>query len=194
MVLEVGLVIALALTQIWVLRRGVHWAMYLAIGIVSFGLFLRRKKDGLEPLGLVAGRYAIPAALLFLGMRLIKALDIQGPSGVKGLIFGFLSYGSFALFQQLCLNSFFAKRLGIAGVNEKHIPVWAGIIFGLLHLPNLLLTLITLPGGFLASRVFLDMSKKNLYVIALVHTVIGMSLRLLPVAWNHHLAIGSRFH
>lgn len=99
-----------------------------------------------------------------------------------------------ALGQQIILNSYLTNRLYSLS-NSRTVPtiLVVGIIFSLLHLPNIFLTLATLPGGIIMSAIFLK--RKNLYELALLHLTISTVLYLLvSPEIHHHFVVGYRFY
>jgi membrane protease YdiL (CAAX protease family) len=60
------------------------------------------------------------------------------------------------------------------------------------HLPNPSLTLVTFFAGVGFTAIYA--SRKNLYVVALIHAVLGLTLAVsTPDAWFHQLRVGRHF-
>lgn len=81
-----------------------------------------------------------------------------------------------ALFQQYALNGFINRRAQLAlGKGVKSV-VLVAMVFGLLHLPNPLLAIVTLVGGIIWGAVY--QRQPNLFALALSHTVISLTTAL----------------
>jgi membrane protease YdiL (CAAX protease family) len=97
-----------------------------------------------------------------------------------------------ALFQQYALNGFINRRAQLAfGKGLKSITLVA-VIFALLHLPNPLLAVVTLVGGFVWAAVY--QRQPNLFALALSHTItsIAMGLSISPTLLNS-LRVGFKY-
>jgi len=110
----------------------------------------------------------------------------------KRFITSILLYYWGALGQQILMNGYFVNRL-TAGISHQKLNILCtGILFGLVHLPNPVLTPITALGGMLSAYFF--QRNKNVYTLALFHTILAVSIKyFLPHAWHHNLRIGPGF-
>lgn len=104
----------------------------------------------------------------------------------------FLLLPVWALAQQYALNGFINRRAQlIAGTGWKSVLIVA-LIFGLLHLPNPLLSLLTFVGGLLWAFVY--QRQPNLLALALSHSIISTTLALaVSSKWLDSLRVGFKF-
>lgn len=103
-----------------------------------------------------------------------------------------LLYFPWSLLQQLWLNGYFLNRFTLALKNEKTAIFLSGFAFGIVHFPNPVLLVATFFGGLVSAYFF--QRNKNLYLLALFHAILAVSLKyFLPDAWHHNLKIGPGF-
>jgi membrane protease YdiL (CAAX protease family) len=68
----------------------------------------------------------------------------------------------------------------------------SGVVFSLAHLPNPSLTLLTFFAGIIFTAIYAR--KRNLYVVALMHAILGLTLAVsAPDTWFHGLRVGRDF-
>ena len=94
-----------------------------------------------------------------------------------------------ALLQQYVLQGFVNRRsMILLGPGWRSVLMVAAI-FGLLHLPNLWLTLITFVGGLIWAAIYQRVP--NLFALAVTHSVMTwFVVSTLPPAALHHLRVG----
>jgi hypothetical protein len=104
----------------------------------------------------------------------------------------FLSVPLWALFQQYALQGFINRRAQMAlGSGVKSVLLVA-VVFSVLHLPNPLLTPLTLIGGLLWGAVY--QRQPNLFALAVSHTVTSTLLALsLPPHLVYNLRVGLKY-
>jgi hypothetical protein len=91
--------------------------------------------------------------------------------------------------QQFLLQSYFLLRL-LRLLPGKVIPVLiAAGIFSLAHLPNPILTPITLLWGIVACALFLRY--RNIYALGVAHGIMGLCVAVtVPNSLHHHMRVG----
>jgi hypothetical protein len=103
----------------------------------------------------------------------------------------YCAYALWAAVQQFLLQCFFLSRLVRLLPGARSAAASAAIIFAIAHLPNPILTSVTLLWGFAACVVFLRY--RNLYPLALAHAILGISIAISvpgPVVRNMRVGLG----
>jgi uncharacterized protein len=200
---EVASVMTSCLIAEWVVLVFVGRSkLVMAIPIaLAFGLMLfshRDRGETLRDLGLRSDNFLASCRLLLLPTLLAVFLIIVFGWSTSHGSFGapwrwrFAALPLWALFQQYVLNGFINRRAQMAlGAGWKSIALVA-IAFGILHLPNPMLALLTLVAG--AVWAFIYQRAPNLYALALSHTAISLALALtVSPRWLNGLRVGFKY-
>jgi membrane protease YdiL (CAAX protease family) len=111
---------------------------------------------------------------------------LHGPTPI--LLHGW-GYIVWSIMQQFLLQSYFLLRL-LRLLPGKIAPILAAAaIFSLAHLPNPILTPITLVWGVIACVLFLRY--RNIYTLGLAHGIMGLCIAVtVPNSLHHHMRVG----
>jgi hypothetical protein len=196
--IEPGITFAMIVLYIWWLRfrYPYAWIAILALLIASH----LRKREGLRKLGfwwnmprdsarLWVVLWSIAMGILASGLIFHSIRQVSW----QGACLSLLLYCIWGLFQQYVLNGYFVNRFsGLLPDHTRGVPILAGICFSLVHSPNWFLMMVTLAGGYVCARVYLQ--HRNLYFLGLAHGVIGFLIYLVvPDSISHHLYVGPKW-
>ncbi len=191
--LSVGYVLILA--AVWTplhVQRILFWIAF--AWIVSTVLLRRDDRDtlGLGLSGLRGSLWLVGVAFALATVDLLISLwysalhPLYGPLPVVRHMWGYMIW---ALMQQFVLQDFFLLRLVRVLPSRRGAVILAATLFAIAHIPNPLLTIVTLLWGLAACVIFLKY--RNLYILGLVHGVLGLCIAVsVPNAVHHHMRVG----
>jgi len=149
---------------------------------------------GLGVRGLLQNSWMVGVTLLGSALVLATAYfsgTLHRLWGLQNPLWAVVGYVVWALVQQFMLQCFCLRML-LAVVSRVSALLLSGVIFAAAHLPNPSLTLLTFFAGVGFTALYA--CKKNLYVIALIHAVLGLTLAVsAPDAWFHGMSVGRDF-
>lgn len=192
---ELAVGYALILATVWTpnpTQRVFYWLAFAWIIATSWArregwtaLGLGRK--GLLPSLWIAGVALLAATLAaFIALRMHSLHRLHGPTPLLSHVWGYLVW---AVMQQFLLQSYFLLRLlGLLPGKAAPIVAAAGM-FSLAHLPNPILTPVTLVWGIGACMLFLRY--RNIYALGLAHGILGICVAItVPNSLHHHMRVG----
>jgi hypothetical protein len=193
--LELAVGYGLILATIWTAnptQRVLYWLAFAWIAATSWA-----RRDGWTALGLgrkgllqslwvVGAALVLSAMAIFIAARTHTLHRLHGPTPI--LLHGW-GYIVWSIMQQFLLQSYFLLRL-LRLLPGKAAPILAATgIFALAHLPNPILTPITLVWGAVACILFLRY--RNIYTLGLAHGIMGLCVAVtVPNSLHHHMRVG----
>ena len=103
-----------------------------------------------------------------------------------------LVYAFWAVEQEFMLQSFYFVTLRKL-LPERWAILISAFLFSLAHLPNPLLTVLTLFGGYMFTSLFARY--RSVYIIGVAHAVLGLSLAMVvPDSVIHHMRVGLGYY
>ncbi len=164
----------------------ISWSLLrTAESVRGLGLELRGLMQESWLLGLtLALALAVLAAAYFSG-SLHRLWGLQHPW------YAVVAYVCWAFVQEFMLQCFCLRMLRTL-VSQASSLILSGAIFAVAHLPNPSLTFVTFFAGVGFTAIYAR--NRNLYVVALIHAVLGLTLAVsAPDAWFHELRVGRDF-
>jgi membrane protease YdiL (CAAX protease family) len=111
--------------------------------------------------------------------------------GLRHPWFAVAVYVCWCFVQEFMLQCFCLQMLRSL-VSRASAFLLSGVVFAVAHLPNPSLTFVTFFAGVGFTAIYA--SRKNLYVVALIHAVLGLTLAVsTPDTWFHQLRVGRHF-
>jgi membrane protease YdiL (CAAX protease family) len=192
---ELAVAYALILIVVWTPRPWQQlfwWVAAAAVAVITLLSF-----EGLDAMGLrranffrslwIVGVALLAAAVAVTLAGRLHTLRLAG--GPMLLLKRYWAYALWAFVQQFLLQCFFLARLLRLLPNAKLAVSVAAILFAAAHLPSPILTAVTLLWGWAACLLFLRY--RNLYTLALAHTIMGVTLAItVPGPINHNMRVG----
>ena len=209
--MELAVAYGLILLVIWTPRPFQRFLWVAAAGAVAAMMCLSH--DGLDALGMrrknfFRSLWVVGAALVIAAMAVwvsssLHPLSLPAPSTAdpgdwneflsraKLLVKTYWGYALWTFVQQFLLQGFFLLRLLRLLPGPKSAGFAAAGLFALAHLPNPILTVVTLVWGFAACMLFLRY--RNLHTLSMAHAIFGIALAIAvpgPVIRNMRVGLG----
>jgi len=200
--IELAVGYGLILATIWTvnpMQRVLYWLAFAWIVATSWKRHDSLTTLGLGRKGLLQSLWIVVVALIlsaiavFIAARSHTLHRLHGPTPI--LLHGW-GYIVWSLMQQFLLQSYFLLRF-MRLVPGKPVPIIAATgIFALAHLPNPILTPLTLVWGVISCVLFLRY--RNIYTLGLAHGIMGLCVAVtVPSSLHHHMRVGRgylRYH
>jgi membrane protease YdiL (CAAX protease family) len=195
---DIAVAYLLILAVVWTPRPMQRYLWLVAVAGIA--ILIWRSFDGWRAMGFTTANFGrslwiAGAALLMAGAAVAVAARMHTlhlpPGGVLDFIETYIAYAIWTGVQQFLLQSFFFLRFLRLIPNPKLAALAAATMFAAAHLPNPVLTPITLLWGFVACLVFLRY--RNLYPLMIAHAILGITVAVAvpgPVVHNMRVGLG----
>lgn len=193
--LELAIGYGLILATIWTPRplQGRLW--WIAAGWMvasSWWSFPGWAAMGFRRAGFLASLWVVIAAAVFSAISVTVAIHIHTlriPHTALGWILAWGGYTLWSFVQQYLLQGYFLFRFLRLLPHREWAAIAAAGIFAAAHLPNPVLSVVTLVWGMVACFVFLRC--RNLYPLMIAHAILGISLAIcVPGPQIHNMRVG----
>jgi len=185
----------LILAAFWTPHPLQHWVYVIALGwfIISITLsFESWKAMGCCVAGFWRSSWVVGVAVLLAAVATFFASTLHTlhhPAGPANWVMAFGGYTVWALTQQLLLQGYFLARLLRILPNPNVAAALSAVVFALAHLPNPVLTPLTLIWGLTACLVFVR--TRNVYPLAIAHAIFGICVAItIPASVLHNMRVG----
>ncbi len=185
----------LILLVLWTPRpwqRVLYWAPVVWILVVMWISFPGWKAMGLRAANFLRSLWVVGAALLMAAAAVLLAVrlgTLHAPDSPLLFFKTYIGYALWSFVQQILLLDFFLLRLLRLLPGRISAVIVTAAIFALAHLPNPILTPVTLLWGLAACLLFLRY--RNLYPLAISHAIFGICIAItVPGPVSHNMRVG----
>jgi membrane protease YdiL (CAAX protease family) len=194
--LEIASAYGVILAVIWAPTRAQHILFWIAFGWIILITVLRNESFstiGLGATGLLQSLWIPVAALALSGIAVLvaaKAGTLHPLFGRKvPLVLRIGGYTLWAFLQEYILQAYVLLRLLRLLPNRKTAIALAAVLFAVAHLPNPLLTVLTLLWGCISCMLYLRY--RSLYALSIAHAILGLSIAItVPDSIHRHMRVG----
>jgi hypothetical protein len=193
--LELCVGYGLILATIWTPRPQQQWLWWISVAWIAtttWASFPGWPELGFRRGGFLRSLWVVFAALVLAASAIMVAVNLhtlRHPISARSWVMTFGGYTVWSFVQQFLLQGYFLFRLlRLLPRPEQAVMVAAGI-FSAAHLPNPILTPITLIWGLTACIVFLRY--RNVYPLAVAHAILGITVAItVPGPMMHNMRVG----
>lgn len=193
--LELCVGYGLILATVWTPRPAqawLWWASALWIAASTWWSFPGWAAMGFRRGGFMASLWVVAAAAVLSGIAVSMAIRLHTlriPHSALGWVLAWGGYTVWSFVQQFLLQGYFLFRFLRLLPRTEWAALAAAGIFAAAHLPNPLLTTVTVVWGTVACFVFLRC--RNVYTLMLTHAILGVSLAItVPGPKMHNMRVG----
>jgi hypothetical protein len=192
---ELAIGYALILATVWAANPAQRWFYWTAFAWMILSTWLRSPgwaALGMTTAGFLRSLWVVGVAVLGAGAAIAAAHwlhtlhRLHGPTPLLSHVWGYLVW---AVMQQFLLQSYFLWRLLRIMRSRRAAVLAAASLFAIAHIPNPVLTPVTLVWGVLACMLFLRY--RNIYTLGIAHGILGLALAVtVPNSIHHHMRVG----
>lgn len=195
--IEIAIAYGLILAVIWTprpLQRVLWLAAAGAVAAMTCLSFEGHKTMGLRRANFVRSLWIPAAALGIAAIAVAQAANLrtlQPQSSPWMYVKTYWAYAIWTFVQQFLMQCFFLSRFVRLLPGGTSAALCTAGLFALAHLPNPILTPVTLVWGFAACLLFLHY--RNLYTLAMAHAIFGIAIAIAvpgPVIHNMRVGLG----
>lgn len=193
--IELAVGYGLIMLAIWSPRpwqRSFDWlalVWVLAVTVLRFDGFTA---NGLREKGFLRSFWVVETALLLAGVAVVIAARLDTlhlPPTPLDFIRRYWAYAIWAILQEFLLLDFFLRRLQRVLRSTAMAIIATAVLFATAHLPNPILTPITLLWGAIACLLFLRY--RNIYTPGIAHAIFGICIAItVPGQMDHNMRVG----
>jgi membrane protease YdiL (CAAX protease family) len=173
-------------------QRVLYWMPVVWILVVTWLSFESWNAMGLRMANFLRLLWVVGVALLIAAIAVLLAIRLRTlhvPNSPLLFFESYIGYAVWAFVQQILLLDFFLRRLLRLLPGRMTAVIVTAVIFALAHLPNPILTPVTLLWGLAACLLFLWY--RNLYPLAMAHAICGICIAVtVPVPVSHNMRVG----
>lgn len=192
---ELSVGYCLILAVIWTPHPLQYWLSFVALGwfLISIAIsFESWKAMGCCLAGFWRSSWVIGVAVVLATIATFFAGSfhtLHHPGAPAQWVRTFAGYTVWSLVQQLLLQGYFLARLLRIMPKANLAAFLAASVFALAHLPNPILTPLTLIWGLTACLVFIR--SRNVYPLAIAHAIFGICVAVtIPASILHNMHVG----
>lgn len=192
---EIAIGYGLILMVIWTPRPWQQMLWWVAV--IAIAAIIGLSFDGLRAMGLRTGNFirsfwVVGAALAISAVAVLIAArlhTLRQPENTRLLLEAYWLYAIWSGVQQFLLQCFFLSRLQRLLPSPRQAAFAAAGLFAVAHLPNPILSVLTIVWGTLACLIFLRY--RNLYPLAIAHAILGITIAVsVPGHVDHNMRVG----
>jgi membrane protease YdiL (CAAX protease family) len=192
--IEISVGYALILVVLWTPRwqRELYLAPVIWIGVTSWLSFESWSAYGLRSTNFLRSLWIGGAALLMAAIAILIAArlgTLHLPATPLQFFERYIGYAIWSFVQEFLVLNFFLRRLLRLFDKTKWAVAAAGLLFAIAHLPNPILTTVTLILGVASCLLFLRY--RNLYPLGMAHAIFGICIAItVPGTVSHNMRVG----